>query len=163
MSNDVPFKAQRVTRTATLTLPAPREQAFPLFGPIREAEWAEGWEPTMIFSETPLGEEAGAVFTTRQPDEPDTIWLITQFDPAAFIIEYARVTPGVRTALVTIRCEAAGDVTHASVTYQFTALSEVGNSFVKGFSEIHYRHMMDAWQAAISHTLNTGKRLPHHP
>ena len=164
MSHTNPFKAQRVTRTATLTLPAPPERVFPLFGPIREAEWAEGWQLNMIYSVSPLGEEVGAVFITQHPGEPDTIWLIMKFDAAAFIIEYARVTPGLRIARVMIQCSAAGEgETNAVVTYQFTALSEAGNAFIQGYSEEQYQHMMDEWRAAVSHTLTTGGRLTHHP
>ena len=164
MSNDTPFKGSRVTRTAALTLPSPPEQVFPLFGPIREAEWAEGWEPKMIYSESPLGEETGAVFTTQHPGEPDTIWMITQYDPTNYAIKYARVTPGLRIAQVTIMCERERDgATRAAVTYQFTALSEAGNSFIEGFSEDHYQHMITSWQAAISHTLMTGERMSHYP
>ena len=164
MTNHTPFKAQRVTRSAALTLPAPPERAFPLFGPIREAEWAEGWQPDLVYAASPLGDEPGAVFTTHHLNEPDTIWLVAQFDPKTCTIEYVRVTPGLRIARVTIICRPApGGATHADVTYQFTALSEEGNHSVEEFSEAHYQHMMSAWQTAISHTLATGTRLHHHP
>ena len=39
------FKAQRLSRTGVITLNASLDQVFPLFGPMREMEWAEGWQP----------------------------------------------------------------------------------------------------------------------
>ena len=101
------FKAQRVIRTSEITLHAPPEKAFPLFGPVREAEWADGWQPQIIYADTPLAEEEGAVFTTPNPGEADTIWIITRYDPAAYHIEYARVTPGSTAVRIVIDCQAA--------------------------------------------------------
>jgi uncharacterized protein YndB with AHSA1/START domain len=161
MSNT--FKAERVIRTATLTLHATPERVFPLFGPVREAEWADGWQPNMIYAESELAEERGAVFTTTHPGEADTIWMITFYDRDRFMIEYVRATPESRIAVVTIQCEAEPNGTTAShVTYQFTALSEAGNRSIEQFSEAHYAHMMSDWESAISHTLATDGRKAHH-
>ena len=153
------FKAQRVTRTGEITLHALPEKVFPLFGPVREAEWAEGWEPVVVYSESPLAEEEGAVFTSPNPGEADTIWIITRYDPVDYHIEYARITPGSTAVRLVIDCEAApGGMTTARVTYHITTLSETG----QGFIDMHYQDMLAHWQTAINHLLATGRRMPHH-
>ncbi len=153
------FKAQRVTRTDEITLHAPPDKVFPLFGPVREAEWADGWNPVVVYSDSPLAEEEGAVFTTPNPGEADTIWIITRYDPAAYHIEYARITPGSTAVRIVIDCEAApGGSTTARVTYHITTLGEAGQRFI----DLHYPNMMAHWQEAINHVLATGQRKPHH-
>ena len=36
------FESKRISRTSIITLNAPLEKVFPLFGPIKEKEWADG-------------------------------------------------------------------------------------------------------------------------
>lgn len=152
-----------VRRSGVIALDAPPEAAFPLFGPVREAEWADGWAITVLHAESPLLEEEGAVFSTHLHDDQPTVWLVTRYERAAHRIEYARLTPGVRATRVLIRCEAAPEGrTLAHVTYEITALSESGKQVVEGFTAEHYQHMMADWQQAINHSLRTGKTLPHH-
>jgi len=43
------FIAQQVTRSHTIHLPATPHEVFPLFSPLGEKHWAQGWEPEMLF------------------------------------------------------------------------------------------------------------------
>lgn len=45
------FESARISRTSTITLNGPLGEVFPLFGPVREKEWAAGWEPRVLYSE----------------------------------------------------------------------------------------------------------------
>lgn len=156
-------QALYVRRSEIITLDAPPGEAFPLFGPVREAEWADGWAITVLHAETSLLEEEGAVFTTHLHGDAPTIWLITRYETAAHRIEYARITPGSRAARVLIACEAAvNGRTLARVTYEITALSEAGNRYVEGFTEAEYARMMAHWEQAINRRLRTGKVQSHH-
>jgi hypothetical protein len=155
------FKAEHVTRTGSILLHGRIGEVFPLFGPVREAEWAHGWAITILHAETDLLEEEGAVFTTHLHDDLPTIWLITCYEPAAHRIEYARLTPKSRATMVKIRCEAAGDQTRAQVTYAITGLNEHGNQYVREFTESAYTSMMQHWEHAINHRLTTGETLSH--
>jgi hypothetical protein len=144
------FKPVRVSRSATLTFDSPIDRVFPLFGPIREKEWAEGWQPEILYSQSPLADEPGAIFVTDHPGEPQTIWIVNRFDVDQRVVEYWRITPGLRLAQVTITCQAgASGVTDATVTYTFTALSEEGSHVVAAFTEDHYQAAIDAclWRA----------------
>lgn len=155
------FVAQHVQRTQTIRLAAPPSKVFPLFEPLPEREWAEGWEPTMLFPLSGVA-EAGAVFTSHYPGEPDTIWAISAYDKASSHITYVRVTPGLQVAFVDIQCEESeGGTTNATVSYTFTALSEAGNALIGRNTQEHYQHLMMQWERAINHYLLHGKRLKH--
>ena len=156
------FTAQRVSHTHTIRLSAPPSQAFPLFEPIGEKAWAEGWEPHILFPADGVA-ELGAVFTTKHPTESASIWTMPVYDSANFHLTYLRVTPGSRVGQIDIQCqEAPGGTTDASVTYTFTALSEQGNAFTARFTEAHYQAMMADWERAINFYLAHGHTLPHH-
>ena len=155
------FKAEHVTRTGSISLNGSIEEVFPLFGPVREGEWAHGWTITVLHAETDLVEEKGAVFTTHLHGDLPTVWVITRYDPDDHRIEYARLTPDSRAAMVKICCEASGDRTHAQVTYEITALHEHGNDYVREFTESAYHQMMAHWEQAINHRLMTGETLEH--
>jgi hypothetical protein len=141
---------QHVVRSAVLTLNAPPEVVFPLFGPVREAEWSPGWQPTLLYAASPLGEGKGTVFTTGHPD---TVWIVAEWDPARRVVEYARVAPGDHAAQIRIECEPGPDAatTRARVTYTLTALTPAGSPTLDRFTEAHYRDAyMPHWQQAIN-------------
>lgn len=81
----MPFVAKRVTRTHTIQLSAPASRVFPLFEPIGEKQWAEGWDPQMLHPMSGITQK-GAVFTMQSHDGISTIWSVTHFDPDKFQI-----------------------------------------------------------------------------
>ncbi len=156
------FIAQRVSRTQTICLSALPERVFPLFEPIGEKAWAEGWEPQMLFPASGVA-EPGTVFTTRNSEGNESIWTMSVYDPVNFHLAYLRTTPGSLVGQIDIHCQEESDgTTGASVTYTFTALSEDGNEFTARFTEAHYQAMMADWERAINHYLAHGQVLPHH-
>ena len=74
------FKSQKITREYRQTINATPEKVFPLLCPVREADWLDGWQYSMIYSESGLVEE-GAVFSTPCEGEEDTVWIVTKHDP----------------------------------------------------------------------------------
>ena len=131
-----------------LRLPAPPSVVFPLFGPIRESEWAPHWNPTMLY---PLdgSQQAGAVFTTRQHDQ-DVVWVLTTYDESAFQIRYVIVRPGKNAGQLDISLKALnGKETEATVTHRLTSLSEGGDGYVKDFAR-EFPLERDHWEQAIS-------------
>jgi hypothetical protein len=158
----MPFVAQHFTRTQNIHLSASPNRVFPLFDPIGEKQWADGWEPEIIY---PLsGEvEEGMVFTTGSHDEVQVIWTILTFDAAKWRISYLRVTSGSHVARIDIRCEDHLDeTTRTSISYTFTALTERGNDYVAKFTEEHYQEWMSSWEKAINYYLRHGHSLQHH-
>src|SRR5437879_5188037 len=53
-SQSAGFAAKSVTHTGTIHLESSIDRVFPLFGPVREKEWAPGWNPQIVF---PAGKE----------------------------------------------------------------------------------------------------------
>lgn len=87
------FVPARISRTRTIALNAPLEKVFPLFGPIREKEWAADWEPRILYSATGFVEEH-MVFKTRprHSREPDFTWTVSKYHPDQALIEYTVFT-----------------------------------------------------------------------
>jgi hypothetical protein len=154
------FTAKSITHTATIQLDGSIDRIFPLFGPVREKEWAPGWDPQILF---PAGKDVaeGMVFTVDEKEHGVAYWIITRYDPAAHRIAYVNVLPGYLVNRIEIACRAAGEKqTDVTVTYQHTALDHAGNRFVEQVDDAYYSKKMAHWQHAIDHLLQTGQRIP---
>jgi hypothetical protein len=147
------FTARRTTRAATIRLAAPPDLVFPLFTPLGEKLWVEGWDPLIIYP--PDGHaENGAVFTTHGHDDSDTVWVMTQFEPDRHQATYVRVSQHSHVATIAVQCVAEGTAnTSATLTYTFTGLTAHGNEYVDTFSEQHYHEWLQQWELAINHYL----------
>ena len=156
-----------VARTGTVTIPTPASRALPLFEPLGEKAWADGWDPEILYPRSAGVPEApaspGMVFRTHAAGEPPTIWVLALHDAAALVVEYATVTPGHRIGRIRVELEPAGEQrSRARVTYDFRALSARGAAYVEGFTEEQYAARMARWEKAIGHYLATGRILPRH-
>ncbi|MCI0354546.1 MAG: hypothetical protein L0099_05840 [Acidobacteria bacterium] len=155
------FRPRTVSRVATLNLDASMEKVFPLFDPVHEAEWAEGWEIEVLYPQD-APPARGMVFRTDHPPEGETVWIMTRFGVRAGEVEYVNVTPGLKLTWINIRCREAGEAaTEAEVRYTVTALSERGNEYVEAL-DAKYTTWLEGWEEAINHYLRTRKQLPHH-
>jgi hypothetical protein len=152
------FKAERVERSATFNVNAPIEKAFPLFGPIREKEWAHGWEPEVIFSRS-LEVEEHMVFKTtgRHDGEGDYLWVVSQFRPKDYFIEYT-VSTSQRVWFISVKCRPGRANTITTVTYSFTGLTDEGNHLNQQALEKMFAHNLKDWEEAINYYLQTGKQ-----
>ena len=131
-----------------LHLPAPPSVVFPLFGPVRESEWAPHWNPTILY---PLdrSQKAGMVFTTGHHGQ-DEVWVLTTYDETALQIKYVIVSEGQNAAQLDISLKGIGEKeTEATVTHRLTSLSEAGDGFVKDFAG-QFPLERDHWEHAIS-------------
>ena len=152
------FKAKRVSRNFIQTIKAEPARVHALICPVKEAEWLDGWDYDLIFSDSGLAEK-GCVFTSGSAGEY-TIWLITKRDDAACETVFARITPDSRVAEVTVRVEDGGEHTSCvHITYTITALNEAGNRFIENFTEENFVKDMKFWEATMNHYLETGKAL----
>ncbi|HNB52183.1 MAG TPA: hypothetical protein PK530_09590 [Anaerolineales bacterium] len=155
------FTSRRVGHTHTIHLPGMPESLFPLFTPEGERKWAAGWDFVPVY---PTGDiEENMIFTTASHDHSQSgaIWIVTRYEPAQYFVEYQRIEPGEKVGRIRVRCEAENDQTRVTVEYVYTALSEAGNMFLKGFTESHYTHFIQSWETAIHHFLETGTLLTH--
>ncbi len=153
------FRAQRVTRTYRQSIKAPPERVFPLLCPVREAEWLDGWRCHMIYSESGLVEK-GAVFSTRNVGEAETIWIVTQHDAKKRIVEFTRFTHKSRVCVLSIavKPQKQGN-TYVDISYTYTSTTLSGNDFIESFSEGAFLKAVSFWEDSMNYYLETGERL----
>jgi hypothetical protein len=153
------FKATHITRSYEQTISADPTKVFDLLCPVKEAQWLEGWDYTLLHSESGLAEE-GCVFLSRQEGEKNTIWMITKRDVQNREIEFVRATPESRIARLTIAVdEKEAQVSKVQITYVITALCEEGNQFLEAFTEEKFTGAMKFWEKSMNYYLETGKKL----
>jgi hypothetical protein len=159
------FTAKRISKTSNITLNGPLVTVFPLFGPIREKEWASGWDPQILFSTTNLVDEH-MVFTSPAHlghGEPDYIWILSKYEPDQGFLEYTVYTPE-RLWHISIGCHEVVPIqtTLAEITYSYTGLTEKGNALNEEALKLMYAHDLKDWEEAINHYLDTGNKSAHH-
>ncbi len=153
------FQAKHIARSYEQTISADPSKVFDLLCPVKEAQWLEGWDYTLLHSESGLAEE-GCVFLSRQEGEKDTIWMISKRDVQNREIEFVRATPESRIARLTIAVdEKEAQVSKVQITYVITALCEEGNQFLEAFTEEYFEAAMKFWEKSMNYYLETGKRL----
>ena len=154
-------KPNRATHTHRLRLRAPPETAFPLFCPVREAEWADGWAPEVVISSCGVAER-DCVFVT--PDKrASAIWYVTRHEPEQFLVEMLKIVPGLTACRLNIQLAQEGPGCIAEVKYTHTSLGPAGDEFVAAFTTAYYEKFMQAWDAALNHFLTTGCLLREDP
>lgn len=148
---------QRVTRTYTQKLAAAPQVVLPLLCPVREAEWIEGWDPSLVISASGVAEEDCVFFTPASPR--DAIWYVTLHERRSGLVEMIKITPEVTACRVTIGLRPTWDGCEAEVTYTHTSLGPLGDAFVASFTEEFYTRFMQDWEARLNHFLRHGTRL----
>jgi hypothetical protein len=151
-------KPRRIRHSHTQSLIAPPDRVFPLLCPVRETEWAQGWEPKTVISESGLMEQ-GCLFVT--PDEDaEAVWITVRHDPQAHYLELLKVVPDhtVCRFEITLTPEAEGR-SAAGIAYTCTALGPAGDAFLDGFTGAWYREFMEHWETALNHYLEHGTML----
>ena len=150
-----------VRRTGQITLQGPVDKVFPLFGPVDEAKWAPGWEPSIQYGGNA---QTGTVFTTDSSPHPAT-WIVSRYEGKAHDMQYTVVFPEDRVVQLDIACQSGNTVaaeTRCEVAYAMTALSEAGRRGVEHYTQERHEERIAHWQMAINHYLQTGKRIEPH-
>lgn len=138
---------QRLSDRIHVALPA--EEAFQLFTPRGEREWAHGWDPTFP-APTSDDSEPGTVFETDAHGYRGT-WLVTD-RVRGRRIAYAQVIPGERAGSITVTLDATDGGSKVEVVYELTSLSEAGAHHLKQFAH-GYSDYLHSWQDAIASCL----------
>jgi hypothetical protein len=139
---------QRLTGRIKLDLPP--GEAFRLFTPRGEQDWAHGWHPRFP-APAPDDTEPGTVFETDTHGQ-HTIWLVTARQPGKRI-SYTRVTPGDQAGTVAITINPSGRHSEVEVTYHLTALTAAASHKLREFAD-RYPAYLQSWQDAITACLH---------
>jgi hypothetical protein len=132
--------------TGRIQVALPPGEAFRLFTPRGEEDWAHGWCPSFP-SPAPDDSEPGTVFQTSAHGLP-TIWLVTGRE-AGKRISYARVTPGDQAGTVSVTVSPAGPHSEVEVTYELTALTTLAGHKLTEFAD-GYPAYLRSWEDAIA-------------
>jgi hypothetical protein len=137
-----------VLRATEITVGLPHAQAMALFTPEGERRWAEGWDPR--YPEPDRREGPGAVFTTGYGGH-QTTWIMVDHRPET--VRYARVTEGMTAGTVAVDIVASReDSTRVRVTYDITALTPAGESWLDTF-DADYESAIAGWSTEIAAAL----------
>jgi len=145
------------TQSFTIGLNASVADATPLFGPVREAEWAPEWSPRFIHPVQGAQKE-GVVFTTTNVHGKDRLWLLTTYDVSEGRVEYVVVAPALTTSEIKIRVVPDGERrSRATITYRRSALTPEGNEEVAKL-DVHWAEEQRLhWEKAINEALAKGR------
>jgi hypothetical protein len=102
----------------------------------------------------------GCVFATPSPDDTETTWIVTAYDPANYRIEFVWIDPGlVATQIEIALSPAPPGKSRAGVRYTYTALSEPGNGVLDRYTRSWFERKMRGWEGSLNHYLHTGQMI----
>lgn len=143
---------RQVERTMRLALAGPADEAFSLFGPLREREWDPDWNPVVIAPDDGESCAAGTVFVVG--GNPDSVWVMTLYDPVSRQVRYVMLQPGVVTSEIAVDVAVASPRSSAAtVTYRRTALSTAGETALDEFLRA-WPSWAAQWKASINAVLS---------
>ncbi len=144
------------TQSFTIILNGSVSEVTPLFGPVREAEWAPDWSPRFIHPVQGVQRE-GVVFTTSPGDGRDRLWLLTTYDVRNGRVEYVVVTPAFTANEIKIRVIPDREKhCKATITYRRSALTPEGNEEVAKLEAHWAEEQRIHWETAINEALAKG-------
>src|ERR1700730_5538906 len=132
-----PAVVEQRTQSFTIILNGSVSDVTPLFGPVREAEWAPDWSPRFIYPAQGAQHE-GAVFTTTSGHGNARLWLLTANE-----IKIRVVPDGEQ------HCK-------ATITYRRSALAPEGNEEVAKLDAQWAEEQRIHWETAINEALAKG-------
>ena len=144
------------TQSFTIILNGSVSDVTPLFGPVREAEWAPDWSPRFIHPAHGVQRE-GVVFTTSRGHGSDQVWILTTYDVRNGRVEYVVVTPAFTANEIKIRVVPDGEHhCKATITYRRSALAPEGNEEVAKLDAHWTEEQRIHWETAINEALAKG-------
>ena len=141
------------TESFTIALNGSVSDVTPLFGPVREAEWAPEWSPRFIHRAQGAQKE-GVVFTTTSGRSKKRLWLLTAYEVREGRVEYVVVTPELTASQIKIRVVPDGEEhCKATITYRRSALKPAGNEEVAKLDTDWAKEQRIHWEKAINGAL----------
>ena len=152
IENEVAELEQR-SQSFTISLKGSIAEVTPLFGPVREAEWAPGWAPHFLHPPE-AGQREGAVFTTTTKDGKERLWMLTAYDVPQGRVEYVFIAPGFTANQIKIQVTPDGErQCKATITYRHSAITPEGNEEVNKLDADWAEQQRVHWEAAINAAL----------
>jgi hypothetical protein len=136
----------RIDLHHAIMLPVAPGACLDLFTPLGECAWIPDWRPRFIH---PADGATGEALTfTTDPGGRLTWWMMAVHDPDAGLVRYVRLTPGLRSVLLTVRCRPEGAGSRVDVDYRVVALSEEGETENRAFAA-GFVAMIEGWRRLV--------------
>ena len=116
--------------------------------PIREHDYLEHWQATVVHSESGFAEQ-GCVFKTPGPET----WYISEHNQEAGRIVFVIFATS-RLSRLDVDLQPEGDGSKLTFTYTHTALDSQGDAFIEGFTEQLFQEKMDRFENSLNRYLN---------
>jgi hypothetical protein len=157
---EMDFQGYRAVNRGSFFVPFPVEEVFPLYGPVKETNWAPGWEPQWLYPAKTIAEssvpEPGWTFITGSSTEKK-LWYIQNADFTLHEISYIVLWPERMVYRIDINARPSVDPTlrkngtSTAVKYDFVGISEGGNAEVmkRTGRAIDHAKEMEHWRQAI--------------
>lgn len=123
---------------------------FPLFSAEGEKLWVPNWNYEQVMQGTELHEDY--IFLTEAHDYASTkaIWLVKTFEPDAHLVQFYKVEPEDKVAIITVACtELGSEQTQVEVRYEYVGLSSKGNAFIAHYTPEQYKSYIDEWERLL--------------
>src|SRR6266542_2306736 len=141
------------TQSFTILLNGSVANVTPLFGPVREAEWA----PRFIHP-TQRVQREGVVLTTTSVHGKERLWMLTTYDVRNGRVEYVVMIPAFTANEIKIRVVPDGEEhSKATITYRRSALIPEGNEEVAKLDAHWAEEQRIHWETAINEALAKGR------
>lgn len=134
--------------TGCFVLPVAPSDAFPMFDPVRESEWADGWSIRAVHP-APFRLETDAVFEVPGPNGVIEVWTVAACDPASCRVEYLAVAGRDLVRRVTVRCDPDPGGTRVTVRYIVTAWTPEGAARAAGYNQV----FIEEWRQPVLEAL----------
>jgi hypothetical protein len=149
-------------RSYVQRIDAPPGVVFPLLCPVREGDWLEGWaeDCEVIWSSSGVA-ELGCVFRTSEIGRPDTVWIVTEYDPGRGTVAFARVTPGLEATTLRIQVTPAADGgSLVDIGYVVVPTTTAGQGeAARRYEPSAFVASIVWWERSMNHYVRTGRQL----
>jgi hypothetical protein len=152
------IEAERMSKSATIHLNGSIQEVFPLFGPVREMEWAEGWQPIILYSSSDVEEHMVFSTPSRYDDEGHYLWTVSKYFPEQNLIEYT-VSATDRIWFIRVECFSDRSATRATITYTYTGFTSMAAERNRESIDGMFSEDLKDWERAINHYLLTGEKF----
>jgi hypothetical protein len=139
-----------VKHTYGFSIDRPIDIVFPLFSAEGEKLWIPGWTYENVTGSKNLQEDYVFLTPGRDEADPKVIWLTKKHRPQSYCLQFYKVEPENKVAIVSIRCsKESDDATGVVVSYEYIGLSKEGNRFIETFTFPEYKKFIDQWKRLL--------------
>ena len=92
------------------------------------------------------------IFLTKNHDQAasNAIWLVKRHEPSEYLVEFYKVEPEEKVGIITVKCSALSEgKSKVNVRYEYIALNEKGNEFIRSFTNQVYKDFIGEWQQLL--------------